>query len=136
MPEWKWRLLQYVSPAPAGRKAIEDWRKSLPVGSPRADLDAFLRVMAKKMEWSYPDIGSLKGKKYKGLSELRWRSGNVPYRIIGYTSEDHVYVMLIGCTHNGRKYDPPDALQSAVDRNNRVSKREATTCEYPLLTDR
>lgn len=132
---WKWRLLQYVSPAPGHRKAIEDWRKSLPIGSPRADLDAFLKVMAKKAEWNYPDIDSLKGKKYKGLSELRWRSGRVPHRIIGYTSADHVYVMLIGCTHNGRKYDPTSALKSAVDRKISINNQEATTCEYPLLTD-
>jgi len=45
----KWRLYQYVSPA--GRRAIDDWRKSLPIGPPRADMDTFLRDMVKRDLW-------------------------------------------------------------------------------------
>ncbi len=117
-----------------GRKAIEDWRKSLPVGAPSADLDTFLKTMAKQSEWAYPHIGPLRGKKFKGLTELRWQSGNVPYRILGYQSADHKYVMLIGCTHNKKKYDPANALDTVVKRRNQLQRGEATTREYLLLT--
>ena len=130
---FRWRLLQYVSSS--GRKAIEDWRKWLPVGLPRADLDSFLKLVAKQDKWEYPIIGGLTGKKYQGLSELRWRSGNVPHRLIGYTSEEHVFVMLIGCTHNKKKYDPSDALDTAVKRKKKIKNGEAGTCEYKLITD-
>ena len=66
----KWKLLQYQSGNE--RKAIDDWRRKLTVGLPRADMDTFLRTMAKKDKWEYPDIGSVKGKKYReqGLLEL------------------------------------------------------------------
>jgi len=39
------RFLQYVSAQ--GRACIDDWRKTLPVGAPRADLDTFLKTMSK-----------------------------------------------------------------------------------------
>jgi hypothetical protein len=80
----KWRLLQYVSPM--GRAALEDWRKSLPIGAPRADLDHFLKLMAKSAVWEYPDIDTLKSERYAGLTELRWKSGRKPHRIFGYES--------------------------------------------------
>jgi hypothetical protein len=133
MIPFRWLLLQYQSGN--GRKAIEDWRKGLPVGLPRADLDTFLRQIAKKDKWEYPDIDGLKGKKYRGLSELRWKSGNVPHRIIGYTQADHLFVMLIGCTHNKKKYDPTDALDTAAKRKKKIEDGEAGTCEYKLITD-
>jgi len=133
MIKLKWRLLQYRSGN--GRKAIEDWRKTLPVGLPQVDLDTFLIIVAKKDKWEFPDIGGLSGKKYQGLSKLRWKSGKVPHRIIGYTQEEHVFVMLVGCTHNKKKYDPPDALITAVRRKKKIENREADTCEYKLITD-
>ena len=129
----KWKLFQYQSWSE--RKAIDDWRKDLPVGLPRADLDNFLKMVAKKDKWEWPDFRWLTGKKYQGLGELRWTSGNVPHRIIGYFRADHEYVMLLGCTHNKKKYSPPDALETAVRRQEQIHYKEATSCEYTLLTD-
>ena len=128
----KWRLFQYVSPN--GRRAIEDWRKQLPVGSPRADLDTFLKVMVNSAKWEPPDIAFLKGDRYKGITELRWKSGRVPHRILGYQTGDHEYLMLIGCTHNARKYDPPDAMETARRRREEIQKGAASSNEYTLLT--
>jgi hypothetical protein len=129
-----WKLLQYVSPV--GRKVIEDWRGSLPMVR-MADFDSFLRNMVKKSDWVYPDIGSLSGKHLKGLYELRWKSENgVPHRLGGYFSADDEFVMLIGWTHNNRKYDPPSALESVLKRKKKLSTGEATLCEYTILTSR
>lgn len=125
-----WKLYQYQSASE--RKAIVDFRKDLTVG-PRADLDSFLNTIVKKKEWDYPDIGPLRGKKYSGLTELRWSSGNVPHRIFGYKKADHEYVMLIGCTHNKRKYRPPDAMDTAVERAKKILSGEAKICEYTLI---
>ena len=74
----RWRFLQYESTG--GRKSIDDWRKDIPRGLPQADLDTFLKLLAKTAEWPGPDIASLHGKRYRGLTELRWKSGRVPYR--------------------------------------------------------
>jgi hypothetical protein len=130
----KWKLWQYISPM--GNESITDWRSSLTVSN-LADLDTFLRNMAKKSKWAYPDVGGLAGKPLKGLHELRWRGEQgVPHRIGGYFAADNEFVMLIGWTHNKKKYDPPSALESLQKRKNRVNTGEASLIEYPILTGR
>jgi hypothetical protein len=131
----KWKLLQYVSPM--GRAAIVDFRKSLTVGDPRADLDTFLKNMAKTAIWEYPHIDTLKGP-YAGLglTELRWKSNRKPHRILGFRSNDFEYTMLIGCTHDEKKYDPPDAMDTARRRKKELESGKASTNEYQLLTDK
>jgi hypothetical protein len=125
----KWRLFQYVSPN--GRKAIDDWRKALPIGPPRAYLDIFLRDMSKKEIWEPPDFEPLHGPQ-RGLMELRWKCGKLPHRLVGYVLADHQYVMLIGCTHR-ESYDPHDALETAVSRHKQIQEREARYAEYQLV---
>lgn len=129
----KWRLYQYVSPV--GRLAIVDWRKSLPIGQPRADLDTFLRDMAKKAIWEPPDIEPLHGAPYQGLSELRWKSGRLPHRIFGYQPAPNEYVMLIGCTHRGT-YDPPNVFDTVIVRRRQIQNREASIAKYELILNR
>ena len=129
-PPFKWRLEQYQG----SRNAIEDWRKGLDPQA-RSDADTFLKNMAKSTEWSYPDIQGLRGKKYRGLTELRWVAGNVQHRIIGYQIDDHRYLMLIGCTHKQQRYKPTECLDTAVDRRKNIERGDASYCEYPLLTD-
>ena len=121
--------------SPNGRLAITDWRKCLPIGGPRADLDTFLRNMARKEKWESPDIESLKGEPYKGLTELRWRSGRLPHRIFGYELEEHHYLMLVGCTHKDT-YDPPGAWDSLLVRRKQIQNQEATYIEYSLIANR
>jgi hypothetical protein len=134
--KWRWTLWQYVSAN--GRKAIDDWRDNLPPGSAMADLDNFLSLLARMSEWAPPDIRLLHGKQ-SGLSELRWTSGKVEHRIVGYRQPDcdgrHQYVMVIGCTHKGRVYKPADALATAVSRKRQIERGEATTSEYSLVAD-
>jgi len=128
-----WCLFQYVSPN--GRKTIEDWRNSLtPVRM--ADFDVFIRNMAKKSKWEYPEIGGLSGKHLKGLRELRWRSEKVPHRIGGYFSAEDQFVMLIGWTHNAKKYDPPSALETLKTRRKNLTTGEASLCEYTIIASR
>ena len=129
-----WLLYQYVSPM--GRKAIDDWRKrDLAIGGPRVDLDVFLKNLVKQREWEYPDRGYLKGDRYRGLTELRWKSGGKPHRIFGYELREFEYLMLVGCTHNKRKYDPPDAMETARRRRREIEEGRATYREYQLITD-
>jgi hypothetical protein len=129
----KWKLFQYISQM--DRAAITDWRKRLPVGYPRADLDQFLKLMVKTKDWEYPDIDTLKSKRFAGLTELRWKSGGKPHRILGYKSNDFEYTMLVGCTHDKKKYDPPEAMETARRRKIEIESGEASTREYQLLTD-
>jgi hypothetical protein len=132
----KWTLLEYVSPA--GRGTITDWRDGLVSASRKADLDSFLRNMVKKSNWCSPDITGLHGKHLKSLWELRWRSDNgVPHRIGGYFPDEiGIFVMLIGWTHNKKKYDPPSAMETILNRKNFVKTGAATLREYQILTGR
>lgn len=99
-------------------------------------MDAFLKQLAKQDSWAPSDIKPLKGKHLKGLYELRWKSGGVQHRLIGYTSAGHEFLLLIGCTHKGKVYDPPSALQTATERKKLVQTGAATTSEYHLLSSR
>jgi hypothetical protein len=127
-----WRLWEYVSPA--GRHAIEDWRGDLPTLSRKADFDAFIRYKITAAKWESPDFKSLSGKRWKGLYELRWNSDGVPHRIGGYVARPSEFVMLIGFTHNKKKYDPPDTFETILKRKKAVEKREATLHEFKILT--
>ncbi len=91
-----------------------------------------LKMMAKSREWAPPDIDTLKGS--RGVTELRWRSGRKPHRILGYRSGELEYTMLVGCTHD-KKYDPRDALETAVRRKKQIEGGEAQAREYQLYTD-
>lgn len=107
------------------------------IGNPRSDLDEFLKMMARSERWEYPDIDTLKGDRYRkhGLTELRWRSDGKPHRIFGYQSGDFEYTMLIGCTHAAKKYNPPDAMETARKRKIKIDNGEALTREFKLRTD-
>jgi hypothetical protein len=128
----KWSFAQYVSPT--GRKTISDWRAAMAPGPFKAEMDTFLRLMAKTQVWTPPQLGALKGNPYRGLTELRWRSGNIQHRLVGYYTSPGKYLLLIGCTHKDRRYDPPDALDTAADRRAKVLSGEASTSEFALIT--
>lgn len=128
-----WKLLQYVSPM--SRKAIDDWRTELSIQR-RADCDVFLRNLVKLPRWKYPDVDSLKGKKFSGFYELRWKSQKVPHRIGGYFGGDGTFVMLVGWTHNAKKYDPPLALELLPKRKRQLFTNEATLCVFTIFTGR
>jgi hypothetical protein len=117
-----------------GRRAIADWRRSLPVGHPQAFMDTFLRDMVKQEVWKPPELEPLHGEQ-RGLTELRWKCGKLPHRIVGYVLAEHQYLMLIGCTHR-EAYDPPQALDTALVRWKQIQNREASIDEYQLILSR
>lgn len=98
-------------------------------------MDQFLKTLSKKKTWEYPDIVWLKGKNYSGLSELRWKSERIPHRLLGYALSHDQYLVLIGCTHNSKKYDPPEAMESARERRRQIENHEASFDEYKLVTN-
>jgi hypothetical protein len=97
-------------------------------------MDLFLKILAKKERWEPPDIKGLVG--FPGLKELRWRSGNVQHRLIGHYHGTQTFLLLLGCTHKQRRYDPAAALDTAKRRQRAVENGEARTCEYPLFVDK
>ena len=77
---------------------------------------------------------ALSGKPWKGVHELRWKSEGVPHRILGhFTDKPYEFVMLGGCTHNAKKYDPPEILDTILKRKKKVADGEASLNEFKIL---
>jgi hypothetical protein len=94
-------------------------------------------MMLRLRSWEYPHLKTLQGKPLKGLSELRWKNRQgVPHRVGGYFAASDEFVMLIGFTHDAKKYDPPGALETIVVRKNQVRSKEGELSEFKILTDR
>jgi hypothetical protein len=123
--------MEYVSPT--GRAAITDWRKELSTAARKADLDTFLKMQVTVREWTSPVIKALQGKAWKGLYELRWKSDGVPHRIGGYFADSSTFVMLIGFTHNQKKYDPSATFDTILVRRKQIEKKEASLNEFKIL---
>jgi hypothetical protein len=123
----RWKLQEYVKGA--GRGAITDWNKKLVPGA-QAECDAFLKLIVKIKSWELPDFKLLRG--YPGLGELRWKSGGVQFRIIGRRIGEYEFLMLIGCTHKQKRYNPADALETANHRFKEISNGQGSYNEYKL----
>jgi hypothetical protein len=113
---------------------ITDWRNGLQTATRKADFDSFLKLKVTDREWVSPDLRALKGKPLKGLYELRWRSDGIPHRIGGYIEPPNTFVMLMGFTHNAKKYDPPTTFDTLVKRRKQILNREASLNEFKIFT--
>ena len=127
----KWCLYEYVSPLE--RHSITEWRNGLKTATRKADLDTFLRIQVKIRDWVAPSVKPLSGKPWKNLYELRWKSDGVPHRIGGYFASPDEFVMLIGFTHNSKKYDPPGTLDTILQRRRQLQNGEASLSEYKVF---
>ena len=125
MVPWLWSFEQFRSAN--GRDAITDWRKGISPGR-RAILDIFLDRIAKMETWPSGICDPIRG--YSGYWELRWTAEKVEHRIFGYYGGSFRFVMLIGCTHKGRVYDPPGAFQTMKDRKRKITVGEGVLASY------
>jgi len=113
-----------------GRDVISDWRKGLSPAR-RAVLDVFLDRIAKMRAWPIGICDPIRG--YSGYWELRWTAEKVEHRIFGYYGGPLLFVMLVGCTHKGKVYDPPSAFQTMNERNKKLTERKGTLSRYELV---
>lgn len=84
--------------------------------------------IAKMESWHSGICDPLRG--HSGYWELRWTAEKVEHRIFGYYGGVRLFVMLMGCTHKGRVYDPPEAFQPMKDRKRKVSGGEGKLVKY------
>jgi len=124
-----WTFEQFTSGT--GRGAISDWRRNVLSPARRAVLDTLLRRISKMESWPTGICNPLTG--YPGKRELRWTAERVEHRIFGYYGGTKVFVMLIGCTHKGRIYDPPEAFNTMLDRERKLQAGEGELTEYALF---
>jgi hypothetical protein len=127
---WIWRFEQFQSSS--GRDMISDWRRRLTPGR-RAVFDTFLDRIAKMKAWPGGICDPLRTPRRQGDAaywELRWTAEKVEHRVFGYFGGESLFVMLLGCTHKGRVYDPVDALQTMRDRRRKILAGEGRLVRY------
>jgi hypothetical protein len=122
----RWRLKQFRSIS--GREAISDWRRSLSPGR-RAVMNTFLKRIIRMESWPTGTCNPIKGQ--SGKWELRWTAEKVQHRIFGYYDRDS-FVMLVGCTHKGRIYDPHSAFETLKDRFGKLFQEEGDICDFTI----
>lgn len=118
----------------AGRKAISDWRGRLSPAR-RAIFDVFLSRLCRMERWPAGICDPVKGRQNKGIWELRWTAEKVEHRILGYFAGPREFVMLAGCTHKGRVYDPPQVFATAADRRRMIDAGEGILTDYGCEAD-
>ena len=76
-------------------------------------------------DWTWQQFHSLGD----GISEIKWKTGNKQFRAIGF-DRDGFFVMVIGCTHKMKVYDPPECLKSAIRLKKEVENGEWDIVEF------
>jgi len=125
MNEWLTPIRCYVSPG--GNNKILEWYRGLLIQE-QADADEFLRNMRITRDWQMPHY-RLRLRNGEGLGELRWVSMNKQHRLLGFFMRGH-WRAVVGCTHKQQRYDPADALYTAVKYKRQIERGEATTVDY------
>lgn len=95
---------------------IDDWlgRQSADV---RAAMDVALEFLQQRPrnEWRRPEFDLLSGK-FRAIGEIRLKVDK-QYRILGSFGPGHgEFTLLVGSNKKGRNYDPPNAMDTALDR--------------------
>lgn len=115
MPNWT--FWDYLSDQ--GKNYIEDWvEKTLSV-SEQEEFSALLRNLRNMDRWKHePFYKSISAGKTRGLGELRFDGDRKKLRVFGADEKGSInrYVLLIGCSHKQRVYDPPNAMETAARR--------------------
>jgi hypothetical protein len=130
----RWVFRDYVHPN--GNNPIRKWYTKELSAQEQADLDALLTALERTQNWGLPDYRPLQGAQ-KGLGEIRWRGDQKrPLRLIGFFGiEAGQFTILVGCTHDNDKYDPPNALNTASARMSELKRDIGETCEHEIETD-
>lgn len=125
-----WVFMDYVSPA--GTNQIKKWSKKALTIQERSDFETLLVNLAKSKQWGLPDFKRMSGGHMAGLGEIRWKSPQgTPLRVIGMAGTvSGQYVLLIGFSHKGQVYNPPDALDTAVKRKRELANGSGGICEH------
>jgi hypothetical protein len=66
----------------------------------------------------------------EGLCEIRFKSGNVQYRPLGFFGPGaKTFSIHVGSKKKGTIYNPPDAFSVAIKRRKMVERKEASLSE-------
>lgn len=77
----------------------------------KADFEVRAKHLARtqRVNWTVKQFRSLGNK----LFEIKWKTGDVQWRALGYDDKDGYFVVVKLCTHKMEVYDPPKCIESA-----------------------
>jgi len=111
-----WSFNDYVE---GGQNPIEVWRINGLTDTGRFAFNSLLKNTAKTanhLQWGGFDPLQGKPKKHK-IWELKFFADGKQYRVLGvFFGPAKNVVLLIGCSHKGKVYTPPNALETAIKR--------------------
>ncbi len=119
--------------SPAGVNLISRWAKKELSAQEQSDFESLLAILAKQKEWSQPKpFELLKGKDLQGIGEIKWKSEQqTPLRVAGIKcNEQRQFILLVGFSHKGKVYKPPDAFELAKRRRNQLASQKGGVCEH------
>jgi hypothetical protein len=119
----QWIFFTYVE---NGTDVIEEWVESLSFDAQIAFekmLKGIYRV-ENHLEW-LPYRHKLKGRRFKKIWELDVPATKLASRILCVFNGEKRAVMLCGCFHKGSAWTPPNALEMALERAQRVENGTA-----------
>jgi hypothetical protein len=130
----RWVFGDYVHPN--GNNPILKWYDKELSALEQADMDTLLNTLERTQSWGPPDYRALQGAQ-KGLGEIRWKgSQKRPLRLIGFFGiGPGQFTILVGCTHDGDKYYPANALSTALARMSELKRGIGGTSEHEIETD-
>jgi hypothetical protein len=118
-----WDFREYQSAT--GRLPVSEWHEALSPGN-QARADRFMRIARQLERLEMPYF-----RQYQELLEARWHGeNNVPHRIFCDVPSGRRLIFLCGCTHKGRRYDPTNAYNTAVQGRKEIQNGRASTREF------
>ena len=118
LPEWT--FLDYVDGN--GNNRISGWLRLIPVEA-RVEFEALLGVLRGKTLLTRPQTAYLKGKRFKGLYEFRFKSNKVQYRPLfcyGPDAKAREVTILVGATKKNNRFIPPSVCGTAMNRASEI----------------
>jgi hypothetical protein len=113
-----------------GVGVISKWLKPYPSARARFRIRAEYLAKIPRTEWTLKQLRPLGD----GLFEIKWEDDK-PFRALGF-DKDGYFVMVLGCTHKQKVYDPKNCIATAKERMKEAKNGYWYIVEYDLLPQR
>src|SRR6266481_3337734 len=100
-----------------GRGVITTWLAKHPGARAKFRIRIKKLQMVSRIDWNKKQFRYLEA----GLAEIKWEWGKKEWRAIGFDHKGY-FVMVLGCTHKDRVYDPVDWLKTSKLRKGEAER--------------
>lgn len=83
-----------------------------------------------RAQWNKTQFRKIEGE----LCEIKWKADDIQWRALGFDYEG-AFVMVLGCTHKGNVYTPPDWKKTGLRRIKEVKNGQWNRVEYKHIKE-